>query len=135
MSSEPVPSASSDVMMPQPPKRPILIVDDEPPILAMLRDVLVDEGFTVVTANNGPAAWYLLQQTMVALVLMDYMMPNLNGIELATLLRHNPRTAEIPLILMSAVMPPEVGTQFVAVLAKPFALDIVVRLVRQYYSG
>lgn len=119
-------------MIQQPSERPVLIVDDEPPILALLRDVLVDEGFVVVTANNGPAALYLLQQTTVSLVLMDFMMPNLNGIELADLLHADPRTAEVPLILMSAVLPPEVGTQFVAVVAKPFALDIVVRLVRQH---
>jgi CheY-like chemotaxis protein len=135
MSSESAPSASSDAMMPQPPKHPILIVDDELPILAMLRDVLVDEGFTVVTANNGPAALYLLQQTTVSLVLTDFMMPNLDGIQLAELLRGDPRTADVPLILMSAVPPPEVGAQFVAVLAKPFALDNVVQLVRQYHSG
>jgi len=135
MSSESAPSASSDEMMPQPPDRPILIVDDELTILAMLRDVLVDEGFPVVTANNGAAALYLLQQTTVSLVLMDFMMPNLSGTELADLIRDDPRTADIPLILMSAVPPPEVGTQFVAVLSKPFALDIVVRLVRQYHSG
>lgn len=135
MASEFAPSASSDAMMPQPPERPILIVDDELLILAMLRDVLVDEGFVVVTANNGTAALYLLQQTRVSLVLMDFMMPNLNGIELADRLHDDPWTAEVPLILMSAVPPPEVGTQFVAVLAKPFALDMVVHLVRQFYRG
>jgi CheY-like chemotaxis protein len=120
-------------MTPQPPRRPILIVDDELTILEMLQDVLVDEGFAVVTANNGASALRLLQQTMVSLVLMDFMMPNLDGIELANRLRRDPRTAEIPLILMSAVPPPEVGTQFVAVLSKPFALDIVVQLVHQFY--
>ena len=53
MSSEPVPSASSDEMMAQPVPRPILIVDDEMVILEMLRDVLAEEGFRVVSANNA----------------------------------------------------------------------------------
>ena|SRR5581483_1509618 len=135
MSSEFAPLASSDGMMPRSPERPILIVDDELTILTMLRDVLVEEGFPVVTANNGPAALYLLQRTRVSLVLMDFMMPSLNGIELADLLRGDPRTAAVPMMLMSAAPPPEVGAQFVAVLTKPFALDIVVRLVRQFHSG
>ena len=135
MSSEPVPSASSAAMMVQPAPRPILIVDDEQVILELLRDVLVDEGFTVVTANNGLAALVLLQRTSVALILMDFMMPGLNGLQLADQVRQNPHTTDVPLLLMSAVPPPEVGAQFLAVIAKPFALDLVVRLVRECYPG
>lgn len=135
MSSEPVPSASSDDVMALPVTRPILIVDDEPAILELLRDVLVEEGFRVVTANNGVAALVLLQRTSVALILMDFMMPGLNGLQLAEQLRQNPHTADVPLLLMSAVPPPDVGAQFLAVIAKPFALDQIVRLVHQCYPG
>ena len=135
MSSEPVPSASSGEMMAQSVTRPILIVDDEMVILEMLRDVLTEEGFRVVSANNGVAALFLLQRTSVALVLTDFMMPGLNGIEFAAQLRQNPQTADLPLLLMSAVPPPDVGAQFLAVITKPFALDLVVRLVREFYPG
>jgi CheY-like chemotaxis protein len=133
MSSELVPSASSDAMMAQRATRPILIVDDEMVILEMLRDVLVEEGFAVVTANNAVAALVLLQRTSVALILTDFMMPGLNGLQLADQLRLDPQTADVPLLLMSAVLPPDVGTRFLAVIAKPFALDLVVRLVHQFY--
>lgn len=127
-----MPPPSSDALLAHPSIRTILIVDDEPFILEMLRDVLVEEGFTVISAPDGLTALKLLQQTTVALVLMDFMMPYLNGTELADQLRRDPRTATIPLILMSAVGPPKVTSQFVAVIAKPFALDTVVRLVRQF---
>jgi CheY-like chemotaxis protein len=112
--------------------RPILVVDDEPVILEMLQDVLTDEGFAVVTANNGPAALYLLQRTMVALALIDFMMPHLNGIELAEQMRRDPHTAGIPLLLMSAAPPSDIGTHFAAVIAKPFEIETLVRLVRQF---
>jgi CheY-like chemotaxis protein len=129
--SEPVTPPSSVALLRHPSTPTILIVDDEPPILEMLRDALVEEGFAVITAPDGLTALTLLQQTTVALVLMDFMMPYLNGIELADQLHRDPRTATIPLVLMTAVAPSKVASQFAAVIAKPFALDTVVRLVRQ----
>jgi len=121
--------------MARPHARPILIVDDEPVILEMLRDMLVEEGFSVVTANDGQAALALLQQTDVALVLMDFMMPRLNGLQLADQLRRDQRTADLPLLLMSAVPPPDADGHFLAVILKPFGLDLIVRLVRQFYPA
>jgi circadian clock protein KaiC len=61
MLSENVPTPSDDDMASPEPVRPVLIVDDELAILDMLRAVLQEEGFTVVAANNGAAALYLLQ--------------------------------------------------------------------------
>jgi CheY-like chemotaxis protein len=112
----------------------VLIVDDEPIILELIRDVLEDAGFTVLTANTGTAALYLVQHTPVALILTDLMMPNLSGIELARRLRGHPNTAAIPLVLMSAAMPDQVSDLFVAVIHKPFPIDTVVETVRRYAS-
>ena len=111
---------------------PVLIVDDEPNILDLLRDVLEDEGFTVITASNGAAALYLIQRSPVALVLTDFMMPFVSGIDLARQLHSNPQTATIPLLLMSAVMPQQVSSIFAAVIHKPFEVDALVRIVRQF---
>ena len=135
MVSELVSSTLSDEVKAQSVGRAILLVDDELPILNMLRDVLVDEGFPIITARSGVAALLLLQQTTVALVLMDFMMPGLNGLELAEQLRLNPQTAAIPLLLMSAVPPADVGSLFMAVISKPVSLDQVVQLIRQFQVG
>jgi CheY-like chemotaxis protein len=121
-----------DDIPPEAASRPVLIVDDEPIILDLLRDVLQDEGFTVITANNGAAALYLIERTPVALVLTDLMMPFVSGIDLAQQLHSNPQTAGIPLLLMSAVMPRQVGHIFAAVIHKPFEVDAIVRIVRQF---
>jgi len=112
----------------------ILIVDDEPEILIMLRDVLEEAGFVVQTASDGNAALALLMHTCVALVLTDLMMPSMTGLQLAHQLQSNPVTAAIPVLLMSAALPPHIDGIFAAVLSKPFALDELVVTVRQLSS-
>jgi CheY-like chemotaxis protein len=121
-----------DENLPEAASLPVLIVDDEPNILDLLRDVLEDEGFTVITASNGAAALYLIQRSPVALVLTDLMMPFVSGVDLARELHSNPQTANVPLLLMSAVMPQQVSDIFAAVIHKPFEVDAIVRIVRQF---
>jgi CheY-like chemotaxis protein len=111
---------------------PVLIVDDEPQILDMLRSVLEEAGFVVLTADDGEVALSLLQHTPVALVLTDLMMPQLTGLQLAQQMRSNPQTAAIPVLAMSAVLPPHMPDVFVAAIAKPFELDDLVTSVRQF---
>jgi CheY-like chemotaxis protein len=111
---------------------PVLIVDDEPDILAMLRDVLEEAGFMVLTAPDGKAALALLAHTPVELVLTDLMMPQLTGLQLAQQLRSDPQTAAIPVLVMSAALPPHTPDVFAAVLPKPFVLDELVTTLRQF---
>jgi CheY-like chemotaxis protein len=111
---------------------PVLIVDDDSEILDMLRNVLEEAGFVVLTAGDGKAALALLQHTSVALVLTDLMMPQLTGLQLAQQMRSNPQTAAIPVLVMSAALPPHLPDVFVAVIAKPFELDDLVTSVRQF---
>jgi CheY-like chemotaxis protein len=110
---------------------PVLIVDDEPEILDLLRDVLEDAGFTVITAMNGAAALYQIQRSPVALILTDFMMPFASGIDLARQIHRNPQTAFIPLVLMSAAVPEQARDIFAAVIHKPFSIDAIVRVVRR----
>jgi CheY-like chemotaxis protein len=111
---------------------PVLIVDDEPNILAMLRDVLEDAGFVVLTAHDGKAALAMLAHTAVALVLTDLMMPEVTGLQLAQQLRNDPRTAAIPVLAMSAALPSRIADVFAAALPKPFALDELVTTLHQF---
>jgi CheY-like chemotaxis protein len=111
---------------------PVLIVDDELDILAMLRNVLEEAGFMVLTAPDGKAALALLAHTPVALVLTDLMMPQLTGLQLAQQLRSDPRTAAIPVLVMSAALPPHMPDVFAAVLPKPFDLDELVTTLHQF---
>jgi CheY-like chemotaxis protein len=122
---------SSDAVAPAPGVLPVLIVDDEPDILAMLRDLLEEAGFVVLTARDGRAALALLAHTPVALVLTDLMMPQVTGLQLAEQMRSDPRTAAIPVLAMSAALPSHMADVFAAVLPKPFGLDdLVATLIR-----
>lgn len=107
--------------------RTILVVDDEPPIRALLARQLRVLGYTVVEAGSAQAALVLAgeQSSPFDLVLSDIVMPGMNGTELgARLLERNPRQA---LVLMSAHAPSglvELGTKArpVPLLRKPFTL-------------
>lgn len=109
----------------------ILVVDDEDEILDLLRAMLEDDGFRVLTASNGAAAFALIQQNPVALVVTDLMMPQGSGLDLAHRIRSDPQTARIPVILMSAAMPRQVSELFTHVIHKPFSIDVVLDMVHK----
>jgi CheY-like chemotaxis protein len=123
---------SSNIVAPVPGALPVLIVDDEPDILALLREVLEEAGFRVFTAPNGKAALALIAQTSVALVLTDLMMPAVTGLQLAQQLRSDPCTAAIPVLAMTAALPPHLPDLFATVISKPFELEELVRILRRF---
>lgn len=123
---------SADPAAPKP-ALPILVIDDDLAVLGLLVTVLQAEGFAVESANNATAALFVLERTLVSLIITDFTMPGMSGIELAGLLRRDSRTAAIPVILMSGFPPPDVGTEVVAVIRKPFELDAFLDLVKQFW--
>lgn len=85
----------------------ILLVDDEPDALGTLKFRLENTGYEVFTAANGMEALRVLQHTSVDLILADFMMPELNGIELAKLVKEHPIWHQTPIILVSCNTAPE----------------------------
>lgn len=112
----------------------ILVVDDEYSIIEVLRDVLLDEGYDVITANNGMEGWACLEKKLPDLVLCDVMMPILDGRELCRRMTDHPRYHAIPLIFMTAVHKSfsQVECHYVATIAKPFDIDEVLNLVARF---
>jgi len=84
------------------PRIPILLVDDRPENLTSLEAVLGDMDLDLVTARSGNEALRLSLHTDLALILLDVMMPEMDGCETAELLRNNPKTREIPIIFITA---------------------------------
>ncbi len=80
----------------------ILIVDDEAPIRMMLRQVLVRAGFEVDEAADGQEALNMMADSMPDLLLLDWMMPGLNGINLVKKLRRDDLGRELPIIMLTA---------------------------------
>jgi diguanylate cyclase (GGDEF)-like protein len=80
----------------------IMIVDDEPKIRHFLKEVLELQGFEALTAASGPDALEQLKQHTVELVLLDVMMPVMDGYQVYHLLRENPQTREVPVLIVTA---------------------------------
>jgi DNA-binding response OmpR family regulator len=83
-------------------KRKILIVDDEEDILNFLEMVLTEKGYEVVTAAGGHEALTRVQIERPDLVLLDVMMPQMDGWEVLKLLRVDEGTAQVPVAMLSA---------------------------------
>ena len=85
----------------------ILVVDDEVDIVNLLVDDLSDDGFDVISADNGATALEQIYREQPDVVLLDLMMPVLNGYEVLRELRGDPTTKNLPVILLTAVSPAE----------------------------
>lgn len=110
----------------------ILIVDDEYLIADILGFALEDEGFLVEKASNGCKALEALKEKRVQLVITDYMMPLLNGEELARAIREDPALSELPVILMSGAQASQgCPALFAAIFDKPFDMDEMIATVHQ----
>jgi two-component system, OmpR family, phosphate regulon response regulator PhoB len=80
----------------------VLLVEDEPAQRAVLSYNLEAEGFEVQTADNGEDALQLIAETPPDLILLDWMMPHVSGIEVCRRLKARPETRGIPIIMLSA---------------------------------
>jgi len=74
----------------------VLIVDDVPDNLSLLHDALDDAGYTVLVATNGPDALQRAQQAVPDVILLDALMPGMDGFEVARRLRANPKPPTSP---------------------------------------
>jgi DNA-binding response OmpR family regulator len=93
-------------MSPQPrtplPERPILVVDDDAKIVRLVRTYLERDGFTVVTAADGPAALEAIETHQPALVVLDLMLPELDGRAVIRAVRRDDEAAQTPILVLSA---------------------------------
>ncbi|MDY6802537.1 MAG: response regulator [Cyanobacteriota bacterium] len=81
----------------------IFIVDDNPNNIKVLFDFLRNSGFRVLVAKDGESALAKLEETSADLILLDIMMPGIDGFETCRRLKANPKTNEIPVIFMTAL--------------------------------
>ncbi len=83
-------------------KEKILIVDDDPNILLSLEFLLVKNGYEVLVARNGMEAIEIIEQTVPAIVLLDIMMPDVDGYVICEFIKKNERTKGAKVIFLSA---------------------------------
>jgi two-component system phosphate regulon response regulator PhoB len=113
----------------------ILIVEDEEDILELERFNLEREGFAVETAGNGEEAVRMIPRKHPDLVLLDLMLPGLDGLEVCRAIKKDPKTANIPIIMVTAkgeeadvVSGLELGAD--DYVTKPFSMKVLVARVR-----
>jgi CheY-like chemotaxis protein len=114
----------------------VLIADDEPEVVNLVRMMMEMEGYTILEAANGQKTVDMLQVYAPDLILLDVRMPRMSGLAVLDYLASDPKTADIPVIMLSVVTTyPEVRQALrkgaVAYLSKPFELRELVRLVGQ----
>lgn len=93
----------------QPRDKSVLVVDDDINIRSLLSQELSDAGYRVRLAEDGRKALALIREETPGLVILDVMMPEMNGFDVAAVLRNDPATMDIPIIILSIVEDKERG--------------------------
>lgn len=88
-------------------QRKVLVVDDNPQNMKLLADMLLVEGYAVVTAASGPEALEQVEAERPDLILLDVMMPGMNGYEVCRRIRENPAYGILPVVMVTALDPAE----------------------------
>ncbi len=120
--------------------RTVLVVDDDPSVRTLLEMVLTAEGFIVRCASNGDRALEMVAEDRPDVLLVDVMMPGLDGRALTRQLRDDPATADLPVVICSALADdPEQWEAWASgansFVPKPFDIDTLVTELADAYGA
>jgi CheY-like chemotaxis protein len=108
----------------------VLVVDDEPVLRTIVREILNEEGYAVIEAADGRGMLEIVERERPDLVLMDVMMPGVDGREAYRQLRSHSDHQDVPVVMMSAAVQPHgLDPSIAGFMAKPFDLNQLVELV------
>ncbi len=131
--------SDESVEAPSTPDLKVLCVDDDPLIVQLFSDILRFHGFTVLSAGDGESALDLAARERPAAILLDIMMPGIDGFEVCRRLKEDPLLKAIPVIILTAINDPklsahafEVGAQLA--LQKPASPAVVLRTLEAALS-
>lgn len=114
----------------------ILIVDDEPNVLQMLRIKLESSGYEISEADNGLTAINKAQEELPNLIILDLMLPKIDGFRVCSLLKRDPKFLGIPIIILTAragsgdeTQAKECGADLY--ITKPIDLDLLLTKIKE----
>ena len=118
----------------------ILIVDDEQDIVESLKFVLENSDYSCYTAFNGEDGLRLAKELIPDLIILDVMMPKINGYKISRLLKYDSKYKSIPILMITARAQEEdklIGEETGAdeYITKPFDLDNVLKIVDKYLKA
>lgn len=116
-------------------KPTILVVEDEAPLLTLLRYNLEKQGFRVEEATDGQEALLRVSESKPDLVLLDWMLPSLSGIEVCRQIRRRPATRDLPVIMVTARTEDQDAVRALDIgaddyITKPFAVEALLARIR-----
>jgi len=120
-------------------KKTVLIADDDPLSLKLVRDVCTIAGYDVLTATNGQQAVELAKAHKPGLILLDIMMPVMDGYAAMSILKTTPETKDIPVIILTAVAFEQNREQALKAgandyITKPINIKQLLSRIGQYFS-
>src|SRR5213078_1965068 len=89
--------------VPEPVGGRILVIDDTPSTLVMLTKLLTERGYRVHPAEDGALGLRFVESVLPDLILLDLLMPEMDGYEVCSKLKNDPRTRHIPVIILSSM--------------------------------
>lgn len=119
-------------------KRSILVVEDDEMTVELLNEILgEEEGHYVLAANDAARALALLRESHVDLIVLDYHLPNIDGVQLFDILKEDPETRDIPVIVLSGdnALPRFGERTITGYLVKPFDMYDLIDQVSKVFDG
>ncbi len=118
-------------------KKKIMVVDDEEALLELVKAIMEQEGYEVITAMNGEEALEKLKTVKPDLILLDMMMPGMSGREVCEKIRENPKTKNLKIVFLTVAKFSEAGKDILKkmkvldYITKPFDNEGLVRRVKK----
>lgn len=125
--------------MMQPSRPVVLVVDDGPKNIKLMEGILVPAGYTVISADNGAMALQMARDALPDLILLDVMMPGMDGFAVCQQLKDNEKTRHLPVIFVTARDDMEAETRCFALgavdfIAKPVNMPVVLARVKMHLA-
>jgi len=119
-----------------PSKKRVMVVDDDPDALALIETILTDDGFELIKVSNATEVGLKAAQLSPDLILLDFLMPEINGFEVCKALRENEMTRSIPIMAVTCLTKEQDIERIFSCgadeyLAKPFKVDQLLEKVRE----
>ena len=113
----------------------VLVIDDEPAILSVARHTLEEAGFEVHTCDNGRTAWDEIVKVKPDVLVLDVMLPGIDGYSLQLKISQDPSTKDLPIVILTALEPSKTlfqkFRQVAGFMTKPFKTEELLQTVRR----
>ena len=129
--------SNKGVATPIPQANKVLIIEDDPDNFVLASSIMEEAGYRVIGASTGTAAIAQLQKHTVHLILMDVLLPDMDGFALRATMRQNHRNAHIPVVAITALAPIParhhlLETNFDSYLIKPYSIEALEAVAQIY---